>query len=280
MGLLVYDALVINKAAEFLSRRYKCLTLGVPTLTFRPEDFIQAKATRPCDFNEPFMAPFEDATQMFMNLGFGQVDALDISNYEGANIVDDLNSPTLTDRVAGGYDLIYDSGTLEHIFDAPTALRSLVKLLSPGGIIVHATPANGFMDHGLWQVSPDLYRQFYHAAGFTLLSSALFVFGKDDVYALPADENMYRTYGRKHISQVVPEGIAVFAAQKSGDDRSSVFLSLQDYYADMHGSERVRPTSRFFLPYGQLPRDEISVPKQVERTLGSRLGAAWKAFTS
>lgn len=41
------------------------------------------------------------------------------------------------------------------------ALKNLVGLLSPGGIILHSSPTNGHSGHGFWQVSPSVFEGLY-----------------------------------------------------------------------------------------------------------------------
>ncbi|HEU0162937.1 MAG TPA: class I SAM-dependent methyltransferase [Rhizomicrobium sp.] len=247
MGMLIYDALVLARVAQSASRKARVLTLGVPTLNFRDADYQRASGDH--------TARFSDHKSFFHHLGFADVDSLDVSDYEGANIVGDLNDPHLAERIPHSYDLIYDSGTLEHIFEAPTALRTLSGLTAPGGAVVHATPTNGFMDHGFWQVSPDLFRSFYPAEGFSILTSALFVLGRYP-FALPADRNIYRTHGRSFIVANIPEAVAVFAARKNRDvERTRV--GLQDYYRQMHEGGTGDTPPDFFLQHGSALKARI-----------------------
>jgi hypothetical protein len=250
VGLLIYDALVLAKTASIIDRPKRVCTLGVPTLNFRSEDFVRQLADYPeLQGRMPKNWEFGNHSDFFKGLGFSEVDALDISEYEGANIIGDLNDPGLAGQIGKTYDLIYDSGTIEHIFDAPTALRTLASMVRIGGAIVHATPANGFMDHGLWQLSPDLFRTFYQAAGFSILTSAVFVFA-DTPYAMRADENFYRQHGRKYIVENFPEAIAMFAAVKTRDV-FPVRVDMQGYYKSMHEENATpRDVSSFFLEFG------------------------------
>jgi len=238
--MLIYDALVLARVAGEAPRRGRVLTLGVPKLNFADADYRRASGDQ--------TARFSDHLGFFRHLGFEEIDSLDISDYEGANILGDLNDATLVDRIAHRYDLIYDSGTLEHIFEAPTALRTLSQLVSLNGVIVHSLPTNGFVDHGFWQLSPDLFRSFYPAEGFTILTSALFVLGRYP-FALLAEKNIYRTKGRPFIVDNVPEAMAVFAARKTKlVERAGI--PLQDYYRQMHAGEVGGGTVQFFIEYG------------------------------
>jgi hypothetical protein len=253
MGMLIYDALVLAKVTAHLQSRRRVLTLGVPTLNFGCKEFAGEMAARPTlvERGRPAPSEFSDALGFFRALGFEQIDSLDISSYEGANIVGDLNDPNLIQKIPERYDLIYDSGTIEHIFDAPTALRTISRAVEVGGVVVHATPGNGFTDHGFWQVSPDLFRTFYSVAGFEILTSAIFNMGGNR-WSLAADANLYRTHGRRYIVEMAPEAIVVFAARKMRDSQSTS-ITMQDYYATMHEGQATAAKSKFFIEYGCSP---------------------------
>jgi hypothetical protein len=88
------------------------------------------------------------------------VESLDVSDYQGASIVHDLNYPVpeeLTDR----YDLLVDGGSLEHIFNVPVALANYKRMVRPGGWLLVATTANNYMGHGFYQFSPELFYSYF-----------------------------------------------------------------------------------------------------------------------
>lgn len=66
--------------------------------------------------------------------------ALDMSDYEGAEIVCNLNNP-LPDELCGIADFMYEGSCLDNIFDPCAALVNMSRLLRPHGRIV-------IMDHG------------------------------------------------------------------------------------------------------------------------------------
>jgi hypothetical protein len=88
-------------------------------------------------------------------LGY-RVVALDASAYEGAEIIHDLNKP-IPDELAGKFDLVIDGGTLEHVFDYPTALQNAMRMLRVGGHLFLITPTNNQCGHGFYQFSPELF---------------------------------------------------------------------------------------------------------------------------
>lgn len=96
-------------------------------------------------------------------LGFGKLEAMDLSDYEGAGIVHDLNMP-VPDSLQGQFDFIFDGGTLEHVFNQPVALMNVFRMLKVGGRFVSANGMNGWAGHGLYQFNPDLVWTFWRRA--------------------------------------------------------------------------------------------------------------------
>jgi len=102
-------------------------------------------------------------------LGARQLDVLDVSPYEGAQVLHDLNEP-IGDEHKGRYTAVLDGGTLEHVFHFPTALRSCMELLAPGGTLFVNAVANQVLGHGMYQFSPELFfRALSPENGFELV---------------------------------------------------------------------------------------------------------------
>lgn len=101
----------------------------------------------------------------FRALGADRVSALDFSAFEGAELVADLNRPAPPEW-EGRFDLIVDSGTLEHVFHLPQALANLGRMVRVGGRVIHLSPGNNYVNHGFYQFSPTLFADFYRANGW------------------------------------------------------------------------------------------------------------------
>lgn len=107
-------------------------------------------------------------------LGGRLTDSIDISDYEGASVLLDLNSP-IADIYKGKYDTVIDSGTLEHVFNFPVAIKNCMEMVKPNGRMIMITPANNFMGHGFYQFSPELFfRVFSEENGFRIDNILLF----------------------------------------------------------------------------------------------------------
>jgi hypothetical protein len=102
-------------------------------------------------------------------LGAERTCSIDASAYEGATIVHDMNLP-IPDGLKQSFSVVVDAGTLEHIFNFPTAIRSCMEMVEQGGHLLLMTPANNFSGHGFYQFSPELFfRTFSSTNGFEVV---------------------------------------------------------------------------------------------------------------
>ncbi|WP_152929610.1 MULTISPECIES: hypothetical protein [Serratia] len=92
---------------------------------------------------------------------------MDITDEPYVDFKQDLNYK-IDSGYAQKFSLILDAGTLEHIFDVFTALNNIDAMLKEEGFVVHITPAHGFLDHGYYQISPQLYYDFYSSRGYQI----------------------------------------------------------------------------------------------------------------
>jgi hypothetical protein len=106
-----------------------------------------------------------DFARLVRLLGLGELQTLDVSAYEGAEIIADLNAPVPPELI-GRFGSIIDGGTMEHVFDIRQGMKNTADMLRPGGRVVHISPANNYVNHGFVQLSPALYHDYYVANGF------------------------------------------------------------------------------------------------------------------
>jgi len=107
-------------------------------------------------------------TSFFRRLGFGEVETLDVSDWEKPDLVWDLNRP-VPEAWHGRYDCVFESGTIQHVFHIPQVLANVHHLLAPGGRVVHGqAPSHNHVDHGFWMFSPTLFHDYWSAAGYSI----------------------------------------------------------------------------------------------------------------
>jgi SAM-dependent methyltransferase len=102
----------------------------------------------------------EYSEEFFKLLGAQEIVALDVSDFEGAQVLHDMNHP-IPDGLISTFDVVLDGGTLEHIFNTSIALRNVAQMLRPNGRFISLTMANNFCGHGFYQFSPELFYRFF-----------------------------------------------------------------------------------------------------------------------
>ena len=113
-----------------------------------------------------------DDTAFFKSLGFDTVHSIDSSDFENATHVHDLNYPVPAD-LHNRYDVIFNGGTLEHIFHTPNVLANMHAMLKVGGKLIHYAPAFNFVDHGFYNFSPCLFLDYYEANHYRFCTTYL-----------------------------------------------------------------------------------------------------------
>ncbi|MXZ72133.1 MAG: hypothetical protein F4Z04_11630 [Acidobacteria bacterium] len=108
------------------------------------------------------------AEPLLRMLGARRVLSLDASGYEGASRVADLNARIAPD-LESAFTTVFDSGSLEHVFDFPTAIGNCMRMVAADGHLLIVTPANNMVGHGFYQFSPELfYRVLAESNGFVI----------------------------------------------------------------------------------------------------------------
>jgi hypothetical protein len=106
------------------------------------------------------------ADGLFRLLGARTVDTLDFSAYEGATLLHNMNRP-LPPELEEQYDVVFEGGTIEHVFNFPVALQNCLRAVKMGGRLFMCQMANNFCGHGFYNFSPELfYRVFAPQYGY------------------------------------------------------------------------------------------------------------------
>jgi SAM-dependent methyltransferase len=166
MGLTRSDCKLLFYCREQGISFESVLTLGRLTRYFSKHD-VEQLSLKFLGRMEPhgnFDGDFSD--ELFKFLGAKNYVSSDNSNYEGATLIHDFNLPIPLEHT-NKYTIVLDSGTIEHIFNFPQAIKNCMQALRVGGYYIGITPANNLMGHGFYQFSPELYyRIFSEQFGF------------------------------------------------------------------------------------------------------------------
>ena len=103
--------------------------------------------------------PYSDV-EYFPSRGI-KMDSLDISPYEGANIIADLGvGPAENDQLSQyyeAYDAVFDIGTTEHVGNPFASLQNAFHILKQGGYYFYDLPYTSWNNHGLFQFNPSFF---------------------------------------------------------------------------------------------------------------------------
>ncbi len=108
-----------------------------------PPDFFDAKKHEFCE-------------GFFRQLGAEEISSLDFSDYEGATHIHVMNVPVPA-AWHERFDAVVDGGTMEHVFNFPTAIINAMQMVSMDGRLLLDLPANNCTGHGFYQFSPELF---------------------------------------------------------------------------------------------------------------------------
>lgn len=162
MGIDIDVAKFLYAARTHEADFQKTLMLGNQQFQFLNHDYQTFADT----FGIKKPDKFKDSREFLQFLGAQEISAMDVSDYEGAAIIHDLNQP-IADAWREKFSVVIDGGTLEHIFNFPVALANAMQMVAVGGHLIIIAGGNNFLGHGFYQFSPELfYRTLNAANGF------------------------------------------------------------------------------------------------------------------
>lgn len=86
------------------------------------------------------------------------VDAIDLDPTRNA-FKFDLNEPITAEQLNAHqrYDVAFNHGTAEHVFNIAQAFRTMHDATKMGGLLIHESPFTGWVDHGFYCLQPTLF---------------------------------------------------------------------------------------------------------------------------
>lgn len=191
------------------------------------------------------------AEPFFEALGATTIDSLDASDFEGASVIHDLNLP-VAEALKRKYSVVIDSGTIEHIFNAPIAFKNAMELLEVGGHFIQINCANNFMGHGFWQFSPELiYRMFSPANGYQVRVMLLHEINPDGKWYTVEDPAVV---GRRVTMLNARETYILTLAQRMADVPIFASSPVQSDYAENWADRPVQKVRRRKGPAARMRR--------------------------
>jgi hypothetical protein len=91
-------------------------------------------------------------------VGAKSVSSFDVSDFEGASVLHDMNEP-IPPKFHGRFSAVIDGGTIEHVFNVSRAYKNALEMVRVGGHFLSVTCGNNLFGHGFYQISADFFYQ-------------------------------------------------------------------------------------------------------------------------
>lgn len=167
----------------------------------------------------------------FKILGIKEFNVMDVSDYESADIIHDLNVAVPTSLI-DQFDFIIDGGTFDHLVDIRTAFENVVKMLKPGGRVFQWNAASNFTGAAYISFGPDLFYDYYVLNQFA--DCKVYV-AEVDSFGQPELWDLYEFEGLAQYDHLKSKRIqmAVVLAEK-GISSTYDKIPVQAQYRDAH----------------------------------------------
>jgi hypothetical protein len=193
-------------------------------------------------------------------LGAEEIDSLDYSNYEGANLLHDMNLP-IPDHWKARYDTVLESGSLEHIFNFPVSIANCMEMVAENGRLIIITPVNNIMGHGFYQFSPEIfYRVLNDRNGFEIESMLIFEYSPEEKWYQVEDPKKVKR--RVELMNSSATYLCVRAKRKQVKPIMAQFPQQSDYEDAWEGRENY---------YSKLAQDRDSIDKKPDPFVPKKL---------
>ncbi|MBM3206622.1 MAG: class I SAM-dependent methyltransferase [Candidatus Staskawiczbacteria bacterium] len=168
----------------------------------------------------------------FEYLGFARknITSLDVSNYECCDIEHDLNYP-ISEELHNRYDVVFDSGSIEHIISIKDVFFNMAKMLKIGGLVIQFAPVD-MINHGFINLNACIFNDFYTLNGFERVDLRYIgiPFSDEDSHFLEIDPFIIREPLR------APYSLAVFSAYIKLENKN-LKVPIQSFYHELLNGE-------------------------------------------
>jgi hypothetical protein len=251
MGLTATDIELLLDLKRRKPNIARIATIGSLSLYLHPPQLRRLRRVTP-DSGALREYSWGDAAETILRdvTGAAEVSSIDMSDYQGASIVHDMNRPLWNSRpdLAGQFDLVIDGGTLEHVFNFPIAVRNLMFLVRSGGHILTANPANNLCGHGFYQFTPELMHRLYAPANGFRVNHVLLTQSRHMSVEMDPRPRSFRVVDPASIGQRIllrnrwPVMIRTLAERIGPDPADDLDVQQSDYV--MAWSNVARPTPK------------------------------------
>jgi SAM-dependent methyltransferase len=179
--------------------------------------------------------------------------ALDVTDYEGAEIVHDMQNP-IPDSLANTVDFMWNGSCLDNIFDSAAAMRNTARMLRPGGRVI--LMESGTPHHNAYTMySPAYFFDFFAINNFADCKIYTCLFEPPSIHEGPFDMFAWKNHFDVALWQyplhLFPSRMAVvnFVIAEKGANSTWDRMPVQGQYRPNHD-----PYQEIFARFQKSPR--------------------------
>lgn len=114
---------------------------------------------------------------LFKMLGFRNASSLDAFDADSPTILHDMNKP-IPDQHKGKYDVVFDVGSMEHVFDIKEFVQNCVEMVKDDGVLIIYDALVGWHNECFYNFQTPFFFDVFKANGFDEISVFLNYFPK------------------------------------------------------------------------------------------------------
>jgi hypothetical protein len=160
------DLVTILEVLRERTERGRLLVLGDALVHVRPDELSAIAAQT--GFSLASLPDRLDPFTLGAAFGFERTDTLDVNGHASLELDLHQHPP---EELHGAYDCVIDAGVLFWCSDPGAALRSILTMTRPGGVIAHICAVSGYYGRGYYNVHPLLFEDFYQGNGCEFLTT-------------------------------------------------------------------------------------------------------------
>lgn len=210
-------------------------TFGKMSISASPREISEVLSI---DVSQPV-----DDDRLFRLLGFDHVESIDYSGFEGATRIVDLNC-AIPSELHERFDVVLDSGTLEHVFHLPNALSNAISMAKVGGRVIISAPSSNYMDHGFYMFSPTLFMDYFVANNLAIETFYIIRHSIDARSPWRVYDYRPGDYRKFFVGCLDRQAYGIFAIVTRTEKTTVDRIPQQSYYRDSWDLRKARPSRR------------------------------------
>ena len=173
---------VIKNHSSPTTENRKVLCLGYPDflvdeehlISIFGEEFVNKIPEEPMTdavraWHKSSLPKIFDPLWILKHFGFESV-IFDLISHRGIETIVDLNEP-ITNLYSEQFDLVIDTGTLEHCFNVGQAFKNICSTVKKDGVFITAAPVSK-LNHGYWNFGTIVHADGFTQNGFEILKTS------------------------------------------------------------------------------------------------------------